>query len=106
MMQKEIFRLRKKLTVRYSKLHVSFKDIKKEKYDESNGDMGPSSYKRVRFLPSLELMFYGIFTKIHLNKDNTHMTIFLTVPGKETYGLQFIQRESMTVITRLCSSNI
>lgn len=101
-MQKEIVRLRKKLTVRYSKHHVSFKDIKKGKHYESNGDMGPSSGKRVQFHPSLELMFYGIFTKIHLNKDNTQMTIFLSVPDKQTYGLQFIQRESMTVITSDC----
>ncbi|GLV46751.1 hypothetical protein CBL_13524 [Carabus blaptoides fortunei] len=89
-MQQKIDRLRRKMTDRISKVHVSFKEVMAKMHVDNTV---PCTGKRMRHCLTVNLMFYEMIMKIHVTRHNSQIILFLTVPDKKTYALQFIKLE-------------
>lgn len=90
-MQKEIYELRSQLASGYSRADVSMKEIMENKRKCTPNNESFSKRKRVSTPHTLELMFYGMFMKMDINKDQKCITVLLCVPGRQTFGLTFIK---------------
>ncbi|GLV43025.1 hypothetical protein CBL_14297 [Carabus blaptoides fortunei] len=89
--QKDIRKFRSQLADGYMRTDISMKEIIKNMRQRTVNNENVSKGDRVRTACTLELMFYGMFMKMDICKDQKNITVLLTVPGKQNFGLSFIQ---------------